>query len=316
MKFFKNILPWLFVLLSGASAADTFPSRPIKIVTNLPVGASPDVFVRKAAQELEKKYNVPVIVENKPGAAGIISMEYYLSLPADGYSIYFGDFGAMVTMPILYNREHLIDQMKPLTNAYINWWMIATPANIKNLDDLRRALKTNPNYGSWGVGSGGHICGQELSTILGIETTHIPYKEYSAWFVDIINGVLPFSCASIGSSQNYQKSGRINYIATTNNKQDPLYPEVPSVKSLTTHTFQSGEVWIPLYINKKVDAVITDKLEKDLREIIDSDLLKEQAKILGATVWAPTSEEMHQARVQETEVYKKLIKKYNIKINQ
>jgi tripartite-type tricarboxylate transporter receptor subunit TctC len=315
MKFVKYLLVLLAIGFAGIVQADTFPSKPIKIITNLPIGSGPEVFVRKVANELEKKYSIAVTVENKPGGAGIIAIEHYLSLPADGHSILYTDFGAVVAMPILYNREHQIEQLRALTNTYVTRWIIVAPSKIKTIDDLRNALKESPRYGSWGVGSGGHLCGQEISTILGIKTDHVPYKDQGVWYVDMMNGILPFGCTSIGSSQSYQKSGKMSYIATTGMQRDILYPDLPTIKELTNHVFQTGEVWSPLFVNKKVNSIIADKLEKDLRDIIDSDGLKEQAKVLGAAVWAPSGIEMSQEIEKKTKVYKTLIKKYNITVN-
>jgi tripartite-type tricarboxylate transporter receptor subunit TctC len=217
-------------------------------------------------------------------------------------------------MPILYDRKNLTEQLEPLTSIYSNYWMIITPSNIKTMEDLQIALKTNPKFGSWGVGTSGHLCGQELSSRLGVDATHIPYKEYGPWMIDTINGVLPFSCASVGSTQNYQKSGKMNYIATSGNQRDPLYPAIPTIKELTKHEFQVATGWISLFINKKVNSAIPRKLEKDLREIISSDLFKEQAKILGGTAWAPNSAELARVIEHESKTYSELIKKYNITV--
>jgi tripartite-type tricarboxylate transporter receptor subunit TctC len=315
MKFIKQLLILLVVVLTGSAMADIFPTKPIRIVTNLPVGSAPDVFIRKAAVELEKKYAVPVVTENKPGAGGIVAMEYYLSLPADGHTIFMGDFGAAIIMPILYNRKNLVEQLAPLTSTYSNHWVIITPSDIKTIEDLRTALKANPKFGSWGVGTSGHLCGQELSLMLGVDAIHVPYKEYGPWFIDVINGVLPFSCASLGSTQNYQKSGKMNYIVTTGSQRDALYPDIPTVKELTKNEFQVASGWVSLFVNKKVDPAISRKLEKDLREIMSSNVLKEQAKTIGGAAWAPTSAELSQVIQYETKTYSELIKKYNITVN-
>jgi len=314
MKLIKQLLILLVVISTGSVLADSFPTKPIRIITNLPVGSAPDVFIRKVAVELEKKYAVAVVTENKPGAGGVVAMEYYLSLPADGHSIFLGDFGAIIIVPILYDRKNLIEQLTPLTSTYINQWIVITSSSIKTIEDLQVALKANPKFGSWGVGTAGHLCGQELSLILGVDATHVPYKEYGPWFIDTINGALSFGCSTIGSTQSYQKSGKMNYIATSGNQRDPLYPGVPTVKELTKHEFQVSSGWISLFMNKKVNSVIPRKLEKDLREIISSDLLKEQAKILGATAWAPNSAELTRAIEHESKTYSELIKKYNITV--
>jgi len=315
MKSIKQLLILMVIVtLSGSVLADIFPTKPIKIITNLPVGSAPDVFIRKAAVELEKKYSVSVVTENKPGAGGIVAMEYYLSLPADGHSIFLGDFGSIIIMPILYDRKNLIEQLEPLTSTYSNYWMVITPSSIKTMEDLQTALKTNPKFGSWGVGTSGHLCGQELSSILGVDATHIPYKEYGPWMIDTINGVLPFSCASVGSTQSYQKSNKMNYIATSGNQRDPLYPSVPTIKELTKNEFRVSTGWISLFINKKVSSAITRTLEKDLREIMSKDLFKEQAKILSTTTWVPTSAELARAIEHESKMYSELIRKYNITV--
>jgi tripartite-type tricarboxylate transporter receptor subunit TctC len=313
MKYLKTLCLSLLILTSS-TLANTWPSKPIKFVTNLPVGSGPDVFIRKVANELEKKYTVPVLVENRPGASGILALEYYLSLPADGYSIFVGDFGTMVIMPILYDREQQINQLAPLTNTYITRWMIVTSPSINTWADLRNAVTKNPRFGSTGIGSGSHLCGQELSNVLGIETLHVPYKELGQWFMDISNGIIPFGCTTVGSSQTFHKAGRLNYVATTGNQRDVYYPAVPTVKELTDVTFQTGEAWVPFYINKKVNATIANNLEKDLREIVNSDIMKDQVKFLGGIIWAPTSKELAKVREKENKNYKDLIKKFNISV--
>lgn len=317
MKLIKIIFASLILAISAHATvlADTYPSRPVKIVTNLPVGSGPDIFVRKLSQMLEATWKVPVTIDNKPGAAGLVALEQYLRNPANGYTVFYGDFGVFVTTPILYDKEHLIQQLKPVTVGYNSAWMIVTPASIRNFNDLKIKLSETPKFGSWGVGSGGHLCGQELSSVLQTTTIHVPYKDHGPWFADTSNGLLSFGCTSVGSSESYYRSGKFNYVATTANKRDPAYPDVPTVKELTGHTFEAGEVFSAFYIHAGVDDQISKKIERDLRAAIQHKDMVDLVKTLRGYPVSNSSEEMNKLRNDKVTEYKKLIKKYNISIN-
>jgi tripartite-type tricarboxylate transporter receptor subunit TctC len=314
MKLIKIILLCI-TLLSNIALADTHPSKPVRIVTNLPVGSGPDIFVRKLSQMLESHWKVPVTIDNKPGGAGLIALEQYLRTPSNGHTIFYGDFGVFVTTPILYDKENLIQQLKPLTIGYNSAWMIVTPSSIQSFADLKNKILGNPKFGSWGVGSGGHLCGQELSAILQVTTVHVPYKDHGPWFADTSNGLLAFGCTSVGSSESYYRSGKFNYVATTSNKRDPAYPDVPTVKELTGHTFEAGEVFSAFYIHAQTDEQIYRKLEKDLRTFIQHKDMVELVKTLRGYPVSNTSEEMNKLRNDKVLDYKKLIKKYSISVN-
>lgn len=296
------------------NAQEVFPTRPVKIVTNLPVGASPDVYARKMAQELEKKWGQPVIVENKPGGGGLVSLEYFLSQPADGHTIYFGDFGIFVSVPILYNKDYLFNQIKPSTVGFFTHWILITPPHITTLDQLKQELKKNPTYGSWGVGSGGHLCGAEISTVLGIETQHVTYKEISVWLTDIANGTLPFGCSSIGTTESFYKAGKLNYLAVADTKRDRYYPSLPTISELTGHSFQTGEIWSAFYVNVKTDVRKTKIIEEAIREANRSTQMIDVVTNLKGVPSDNSSKEMGQVRKKSIDTYRRLIKKYNITI--
>jgi len=312
MKFIKQVLFCLALIF--ASYANAFPTQPVKIVTNLPVGSGPDVFVRKLGQLLELQWKVPVSIENKPGASGLIALDQYLKTPNNGHTIFYGDFGVFVTTPILFDKENLIQQIRALTIAYNSAWMIVTPSNIRNLQELQTALRQNPWFGSWGIGSGGHLCGQELSAVLKVSSTHVPYKEYGPWFVDTSNGLLAFGCTSVGSSESYFKSGKFNYVATTANQRDPAYPMVPTVKELTGHHFEAGEVFSAFYTHRSTSDSTAQQLENDLRKTIQSTEMVELVKTLRGYPVSNTSQEMTKLRDFKLKEYKQLIKKYNITV--
>lgn len=308
----KKMLIMLGLVVAGLANAQSFPNQSVKIITNLPIGSGPDIFVRKLSQLLEKHWNQSVVVDNRPGGAGLVALESYQRSPANGHTIFYGDFGVFVTTPIFFNKELMIQQLRAITIGYNSAWMIVTPAHIRNLQELQTALRQNPRYGSYGVGSGGHLCGQELSAVLQIQATHVPYKDYGPWFVDTSNGLVTFGCTSVGSSEAYFKSGKFNYVATTANQRDPAYPMVPTVKELTGHQFEAGEVFSAFYVHRSTPDNIAQQLESDLRKIIQSAEMIDLVKTLRGYPVSNTSQDMANLRDTKLKEYRQLIKKYNI----
>ena len=186
-------MKFIIKLIATLALAASAHAQPVRIVTNIPVGSAPDTVARKLADVLSTKWKTTVIVENRPGASGVIAIEYYNNQPADGNTILMLDSGAWSTMPILYNKEDQFAKLQPLVPIYSNDWVIFANSRIQTLADLRAAIKDRPFYGSWGIGSAGHLCGIEVARVLGVPATHVPYKEYGQWFADIANGELAFS---------------------------------------------------------------------------------------------------------------------------
>lgn len=311
-----QIVSLVLFFVTSSAFADFLHTKSVKIVTNLPVGAAPDVFVRKLSQQLEFRWKVPVVVENKPGGAGLVALEYFNNLKTNTTNIFFSDFGLAVATPILYNRENLFDGLRAITIGYNTVWMIIAPPGVKDFESLQKAIKTTPQFGSYGVGSSGHLCGNELLSILKLNAVHIPYKDFGTWFVDTSNGQVSFGCTSVGSSENYYKSGKLNYIATTTNERDPFYPNIPTVKELTGQSFDTGEVFSAFYMSSTTSNSVAASIEKDIRTETQSSAMIDLVKQLRGHPITNTSQEMTKLREEKISLYRSLIRKYNIRIDQ
>jgi tripartite-type tricarboxylate transporter receptor subunit TctC len=314
MKLIKLFLVACLLGFAGVSQAEKFPTKPVKIIINLPVGSGPDVLARKLAEQLRIKWQQPVIIENRPGAAGLVALEAYLKEPADGYAIYIGDIGNFTSMPILNKKEDLVQQVKSLAPLYWANWVVIAPKGTTTFAGLRQKINEKPFYGSWGVGSGGHLCGAELNSVLKTKAMHIPYKDFSSWFTDLINNQLSYSCASIGSSEPLYKDGRINYVAIAGATRDPEYPNVPTIKELTGHDFKVSGGWAAVFINKNAPANITKKLEEDIKAAVQTPEVLDQIKALRGKPYKITNAEFDRQRQQEYQNYQQLIKEFGISI--
>lgn len=302
--------------ISSATFAADFPSGPVRIITSLPAGSGPDVAARKIADQLSAQWKVPVIVENKPGGGGLVGLEYYQNLPANGLNIFYGDLGTMVSTPILWKKTDMVKNLKPVAPIFYSPMALMTSGTTKDYKEMLTKLREKPQYGSWGVGSTGHIAGAEFTEFLGIKAQHVPYKEYGQWYAGINTGDLPISFGSIGSSQAMEKAGKIKYIAIATDTRDPAHPNVPTVHELFGDRIKANKSWLVFFINDQVPADVQKKLTNDIRKVAATDSVQEQiAKLYSVSMTKMTIEEFEKMYASDRKNYEQLIKKFNISIN-
>ena len=293
----KKILVVIFALvLSTVCTAQniTFPSRDVKIITSLPAGSGPDILLRTITNQLSAKWKTTVVTENKPGGAGAIGLLAYNKEMPDGYAIYYSDSSVMISYPTLYNNQEIIKNIKPLTPVTQNY---------------------NPIFGSWGVGSAGHMLGLEVSDFLNIKPTHVPYREYGQWYTDTSSGSLSFGFSTIASSTAMEQAGKIKYFAYAGPTRHPDFPNVPTLRELTKHQFGYTTAWVAFFINKNVPQEIVTKLSQDLVDVMTNNTVKLQLKKLKYNPWQVSTTEFEQIIFTETKVYKQISTKHNIKEN-
>ena len=305
----------IFALLWTLTAAAAFPDKPVKIILQLPVGSGPDVVSRKIAEQLSVKWGQPVIVENKPGGNGIVALGAYAKEPADGYTLLVAGVGEIITYPILSHNEKNVENLEILFPMNHSEMMLITSPKNKTLADVKEAFKKNPSFGSWGVASPPHIDGLEFSNYLKINPTHIPYKDYGQWFIDVSSGQITWSFATMASSGKLEKAEKLRYIAITGNKRDPDYPEVPTIKELTGKNIAELKPWVAFYINKSAPLIIQKQLVDDITEAANSKPVVDTLIAMTYKPWKPTHQETLDFYTKQKSLYQKLIKNHNISID-
>lgn len=293
--------------------AQNYPEKPVKIVTNMPVGSAPDTVLRKLASKLKDQWKVPVMVDNRPGASGAVAMEHYVqNEKRDGYTLYYGDLANFVSMPLLFNKTSLLGEIKPLVPIYRNWFAVIAPAG--NNTPLKSSILAKPFYGSWAVGSPGHICGAELADRLQINATHIPYKEYSAWYLDMISGQTSYGCSSVGSVLQYVNSGKIKLVAIASPQRDPTMPNLPTVKELYGFDLGTPYGWLAMFIHKEVDDRVSKKLYNDINAALSSPEIQDAIAFSYGMPFNMNIKEFRTLWQNDIQVHKRLLDKYNISV--
>jgi len=308
----KKILICLLIATSTLLFAKDFPSSTITIITSFPVGSGPDSYTRALTQSLEEILKVPVVLENRPGGNGSVSLQEYKNRVADGYSIYFTDPTVINAYPLVYGKSELIKNLTVLTASTSSDLMLISSTDIKNIQELQDLIKKHPYYGSWAIGSTGHIFSSQFAQYLGIDATHIPYKEYSTWLIDVSNKQLSFSFVTLASGKALEKAGKIKFLAIASQHRDADYPDVPTLDEFVGKktNINGPKTGAAFYIDKSVPHDIQLILRNALNSAFNTENVKESIAVKNYKKWNASELDLN----DDAERYRLLIKKLNINV--
>lgn len=253
-------LPRLFVAICAAWFAigpahaqkDTWPSRPIKIITPTPAGVGSDAFTRIYAEKLSKALNVPVVVENRPGALGTIGTDAVAKAPADGYTLLFSTSNPFTVVPFLlsklpYNPEK---DLIPVTQIFRGGSFVVVGKDMpaRSLRDLVIMAKSSPGrvtFASYGLGTTSHLGFELFQDAAGVEMLHVPYKQGA--IVDVVGGQVMVGWEPPVSALPHIRAGRVRALAYTGSARSTALPDIPTLAEVYPglEVFTSVGVWVP-----------------------------------------------------------------------
>ena len=304
----------LCALVWAVTASAAFPDKPVKIITAMPVGSGPDNVMRKMSEKLTEKWGVPVVIENKPGGAGAVMYAAYSEAAADGYTVAIADPGVFVGYPVLYNKPEVLTDIQPLAGTFFTSFVLATAPSTKDFADLKAQFKNKPMFASTAVGTGMHLEGLELSSIWNIPGEHIPYKDIGLSFVDVSNGLVPFTFTTVASSRQLEAGGKLKYVAVASAHRLPAYPNVPTLSELTGGPVTLYHSWNIVYIKKAAPADVKAKIAKDIADIMKTPGMIENVKTIGYEPLPGTPADLEKFVDSEISNFKKAANKYKISV--
>jgi tripartite-type tricarboxylate transporter receptor subunit TctC len=267
------------LLMLGACGAGTvpalaqsYPSRTITIVTPAPAGGVTDTIGRALAQRFSKAWGQQAVVENKPGANNQLAAEFVANAPPDGHTLFVAPDGTFVTNPSLYPKLPYdpYKSFTPITGlVIINHGMIAhpsfTPNSVKELLDLARQKPGEINYGTFGIGSSGHMSFAMLENMTGAKFQAVHYKGAAPAMNDVIAGHIPIMFVSAGSGVPQWKGGKVKYLAVGASKRMPQLPDIPTVAE--TVPGYEGVSWFGLFGPAGMPAETVNKINGEIRAL-------------------------------------------------
>ena len=274
-------------------ARAAWPDKPIKIIVTFPPGGSSDILARVMAEQLTKKLGQSVVVDNRPGAGGTIGGAAVAQSAADGYTFMLSNTTPIALGPFALEKQPY-DPVEAFTHvAYLGSAPLVIMANpragIRTVADLEAAARKagRLDFGSGGPGSIGHIHGELMKKVMGVNLQHVPYRGGAPMTTDLIAGVIPVAIDVITAYVPFFKSGQVVPLAVTGNERSPLMPEVPSVTELGYRKLVL-ENFFGLSGPAKLPADMVAKLNTACNEVLAQPEIKKKLVELGIT-GVPTS---------------------------
>ncbi len=261
----------LIAVTASAVHAQAYPSKPIRVVIGYAPGGSADAGIRPLAKALEPLLGQPLIIENKPGNAGGVAMEFIAKAPADGYTLYYFDSGPLTVAPHLAKvGYHNLNSFTHLGHVCGSGSLLvvhpSTP--FKTVADVVAASKKEPSkwsYGTSGVGGPHHLSGEYFKSVTGASLLHVPYKGGGPAMTDLMGGQVPMLFSSLGPAVGAVKGGKIRPIAVTSLTRSAAFPDVPTMDEAGLKGFDST-AWYgllgPAGLPQEVVARLTGALAK------------------------------------------------------
>lgn len=276
-----RVLHILMFAFCGMAAAQPYPSKPIRVVMGFPPGTTVDVLMRPIAQRLGEAFGQQLVLDNRPGATGIIATEMVVRAPADGYTLLATPGSALTSSPHLHTKIAFdtLRDLKPVIQlgafAYV---LIAHPGvpakSVKELVALARAKPGVLTYGSTGLGSGFHLAGELFGSMAKINLVHVPYKGGPAVITDMLGGRIDLMFYSLAVVQPQIRAGRLRAIAVTGLARDPLLPEVPTMAEAGLPKYEIGG-WHGLFAPANTPNAVVTQLNAAIARILGTVEIKE-----------------------------------------
>jgi len=312
-----------FALAAGLTAVthlmaqvDAYPNKPIRFVVAFPAGNATDILARLFAEKLSVSMKQPIVVDNKPGAAGIIGTEFVAKAPPDGYTVLIGQSGALAVNPYLYKLN--FDPQKdlaPVTLLITGSTVMVTSAEspYKSVKELIAAAKKDPGkltYASYGAGHISHLIGEMFKSYAGVDLVHVPYK--SAPLPDVIAGRVDVIFEGTAVAVPQINAGRMRALAVMGAKRSPGLPNVPSVAEELPGFDAPG--WVGVMVPAGTPQPIIDTLNKEFNAALASPEVRQ--KIAGMLLEpAGDSPQEFGAFIRgQSERWGKVIRESNIKV--
>ena len=309
----------LLVACSSAFAQEPYPSRPIRMIVAYPPGGAVDVMARSVAQKLQESLGQPVPVDNRPGGSGVIGAQAVAKSAPDGYTLLVIDRGALTINPHLLKTPPY-DSIQDFAYTGVSTelhYVLAVNASLpaKNFQEFVQMAKAKPgalNYGSFGLGTIVQLNFEQLSSHLGIQLTHVPYKGAAQTSLGVLGGDVAIMMSSIAGVASFLKDGRMRALAVSGPQRSPQLPDIPTVAEVGG----GSDTVVPTYFTYAVAAgtprAIVTKLNAELSRAQAAPEVAQRLIAAGLEPQTTTPEEFTQGVKRDTARFGKLIRDLGI----
>jgi tripartite-type tricarboxylate transporter receptor subunit TctC len=311
----------LLAACAAAASAQSFPSKPIRIVVPFPPGGTTDVLARAAAQKLSDTLGQPAVVDNRPGAGGNIGAELVAKSPPDGYTLLMGTVGTHAINPALYPKmpyDHIRDFAPVILVAGVPNVLVINPSlPVNSVQELVAYARANPgklNFASSGSGTSIHLSGELFKTAAGLSMTHVPYKGSAPALMDLIGGQVQLMFDNLPSALPQIKAGKLKALAVTSRERAPALPNVPTIAESGFPGFEASS-WFGLLAPAGTPQPVIATINGEVAKWLASPDAKEKLLAQGANAAGGTPEDFAKHIAAETAKWQKVVKESGAKVD-
>jgi tripartite-type tricarboxylate transporter receptor subunit TctC len=300
-----------------ATTAQSYPTKPVRLLVPYPAGGPNDVLARMLGGKLSEAWGQQVVIENRAGAGGNLAAEAAARAPADGYTIILPAMAYAVN-PTLYSKvPYTFDQFTPVTIVAKGplVLVVAPNAGIGSLKDLIASAKANPGklqYASGGTGSSPHLAGELFKHIAGVDIVHIPYKGTNDFIPDLLSGRVPLSFGSPLIMQPHVKAGRLNALAVTSLTRARGWPDVPTISEAGVKGYEM-DAWYAILTPAGTPQAIVTQLNSTIAQALRASDVQERLSGLGMEAVGSSPQEAAKYIAAEERKWNKVLRAAKIR---
>jgi tripartite-type tricarboxylate transporter receptor subunit TctC len=322
IKSMKRCLAAVFALALGIAPAlaQDYPAKPVRIVVPTAPGGFADIVARLFAQKLGDKTKQPVVVENRTGAGGVIAAEYAAKSPPDGYTLDLGLHATNSILPTLdpklpYDAAKDFAPVIHIANLP-NVLVVNAKVEARSVAELVALARAKPgtlSYASQGIGSSGHIAGEQFRLLTRTNIVHVPYKGAAPALQDLRAGHVAMMFDIVPFALQHIKEGSVRGLAVAAPQRLPVLPDIPTMAEVGYPEIQGG-AWFALFAPAKTPPAVIDFLNKEAREAFASADVRAQLEPRGVTLVLGSPQELGTYVAADTERWAKVIREAGIKL--
>ena len=270
---------------SSAQAQGDYPAKPLRFIVPYPAGGGTDTIARLIGTQLTQRWGQPVVVENKPGASGMLGNDIVAKAPGDGYTVLMG-ITAVVQIPALYKKvPYRLADLAPVSQIAKSADLLMVPRSsgvttLQQFVDKAKAAPGTLNFGSYGNATSSHMNGERFKQQAGIDLTHIPYQGSGPEMAALLGGQLTLAFVDATAAYPHIKSDKLNILAVTGSQR---FPSLPNVPTMTESGYPGLEAngWFGVFLPASTPKAIVDKLGAEVAAIVKSPELNKRLTDMG-----------------------------------
>lgn len=323
MSFAARVLPLLLAFLFNgsvqAAGEPSYPAKPVRLVVPFAAGGLNDTLARVFGQALGDSLGVQTIIDNRPGASGMLGMNIGAKANPDGYTLVFSSSSAVAVSPNLYKLPYdPVKDFSPISpvSSVGSVLLVHLQLPVTSVAELITYAKTNPGrlkFGTVGPGTSQHLAGELFKMIAGVDLLHVPYKGGGQVLSDMMGRQIDIDFEPMPTALPYIKSGRLRPLALTSASRSQLLPDVPTLAEAGVRGYDAS-LWIGVLAAAGTPPAIVAKLNATLVKIVRSPEMTARLSSLGAEPMSQTPAEFRRFIENEIARWGKVVKALNIKV--